>query len=375
MPHVNPSASAVVMIKDENGAEQPWPLIPRPETIEKNCNIKKLMELGNDSESDSDEAAEDDTTRAQKAIYRSICTAIRRAMNAIVPDALHGMLKWKDITSAERSGVHETRQLRHARDTAMRKVKKNKALNLKPLDHLSKKSRMEAKKTSLRTKKKAQALKTTQVEAPVASVQAAENKAPSTPDSSDGNSQSALDEQSNSLPLRNLDAGDRESNGIETPSAPMVPDAGKQHRTLLAYFKPKAAPQPTFTANKEPTRTQGGNKNKGVARKIDSDSEDEDWSRAIEAEIADLNSKPGKPSARNKGHNATPGPSTAGPSNPKRRPKQRPPPSATDTGEEQDLFRRTTRASNHEATQESEAVAAGPSKAKSALKGKNKKKK
>jgi hypothetical protein len=29
-------------------------------------------------------------------------------MNAIVPDALHGKLKWKDITSAERSEIHAT---------------------------------------------------------------------------------------------------------------------------------------------------------------------------------------------------------------------------------------------------------------------------
>ncbi|CAE6417566.1 unnamed protein product, partial [Rhizoctonia solani] len=71
MPHVDPLPT--VLIKDENGVERPWTIIPRPETIEKNCSIRKLMELGSDnsdsdSDSDSDSgdnAKDDNTTRAR----------------------------------------------------------------------------------------------------------------------------------------------------------------------------------------------------------------------------------------------------------------------------------------------------------------------
>ncbi|KAG8698028.1 hypothetical protein FRC11_014682, partial [Ceratobasidium sp. 423] len=72
-----------VMIEDENGVKQPWPIIPRPDTIPKNCNVRKLMELGSDSNSDSgsdndgdNDGMDDETSKAQKAIYRSICARI-----------------------------------------------------------------------------------------------------------------------------------------------------------------------------------------------------------------------------------------------------------------------------------------------------------
>jgi hypothetical protein len=65
------------MIEDENGVEQPWTIIPRPETIKKNSSIRKFMELGSDNDSDSDsvsgdDAKDDTTARAQCAIYQSI---------------------------------------------------------------------------------------------------------------------------------------------------------------------------------------------------------------------------------------------------------------------------------------------------------------
>ena len=55
------------MIADENGVQQPWAIIQRPENIPKNPNIRVLMELGSDN-SDEDNA-DDETAKAQNEIY------------------------------------------------------------------------------------------------------------------------------------------------------------------------------------------------------------------------------------------------------------------------------------------------------------------
>ncbi|KDN39414.1 hypothetical protein RSAG8_08820, partial [Rhizoctonia solani AG-8 WAC10335] len=113
------------------------------------------------------------------------------------------------------------RQLQHACDTALHKAKKNKALNLKPLDHLSKKSRVQVKKKLLETKKKSQAPKKSRVEAPVAPVQTAEDSTPSSPSPAHSDDlQSILDEHTD--PVDDLDLG-----GDKEPPAPVAPNVVK----------------------------------------------------------------------------------------------------------------------------------------------------
>ncbi|KAB5587768.1 hypothetical protein CTheo_8791 [Ceratobasidium theobromae] len=142
-----------VMIGDDSGKERPWTIIPRPEKVEKNCNLRKLMELGSNSDSEGEDEAKD----AANDIYRSICTSTRHAMNAIIPGAKRGTLKWKQITSAEKAAIHEEvlesnpylrrfpggwitevvmqHQLRNSRDTAarLRKLKAKKSHTSKPI--------------------------------------------------------------------------------------------------------------------------------------------------------------------------------------------------------------------------------------------------
>ncbi|CAE6433447.1 unnamed protein product [Rhizoctonia solani] len=386
MPHVDPLPT--VLIKDENGVERPWTIIPRPETIEKNCSIRKLMELGSDnsdsdSDSDSDSgdnAKDDNTTRARCAIYRSIWRGISHALNSIVPGAVHGKLKWKNITSAERSAVHAEvvennpylcrfeggwiselimqRQLRNARDTATRKAKQDQALNLKPLDHLSKKSRAQTKKKLLASKKKASTSSKSQATAPATPIESSGNPiVTATATSSASNSvPPAHKRRSNVNPgpsaANNSNAEGSEPLSDGEPSAPIAPDRNTQQKSLFAYFKPKPVAQPIST-NKKRAKTSANSQDKETESES-SDNEDEAWSRDINTEIAGLKSKstntPLASSSTTKRSKPSPTPESTVPkkSAVKPRPKARPPPGANDKTEEPDLFRRNTRAAKQE---------------------------
>ncbi|KDN38396.1 hypothetical protein RSAG8_09490, partial [Rhizoctonia solani AG-8 WAC10335] len=338
MPHVDPLPT--VMIEDENGVEQPWTIIARPETIEKNCSIRKLMQLGSDNDSDSDSvsgdgAEDDDTAKAKCALYRSIWRGTYHALNAIVPGAVHGKLKWKNISSAERSAVHEEvlannpylrrfpggwiselimqRQLRNARDTATRKAKQDQALNWRR--------------------------------------QLLQSRLTATASASDSAPTNARKRRSNANPgpsianNSNTEGGEPLSDG--EPSAPMAPGRNAQQKNLFAYFKPKPVSQSISTSEKQ-TKTSASSQDK-ESESDSSDNEDEAWSRDMNNEIAELKSKPTNAplasSSTAKKSNPPPAHESTAPkkSGAKPRPKMRPPPSADNEDEEQDFFRRNTR--------------------------------
>ncbi|CUA72632.1 hypothetical protein RSOLAG22IIIB_10204 [Rhizoctonia solani] len=361
MPHVDPPST--VMIEDENGVKQPWAVIPRPETIEKNASIRKLMELGDDdsdSDSISDGDTEDDgTAKAQTAIYRSIWQGIHHAMNAIVPGALHGKLKWKAITSAERSAIHAEvlennpylrrfpggwiselimqRQLRNARDTAARKAKQNRALKLKPLNHLSKKARAQTKKKVLASKTvPAPSTSKNQSTAPATSTET-RGKSTATPSTSNSAPSGARQRTSKSADLNPpvhvaADSATRAREPLSNQelSTSMASGTKVQQKDLFAYFQPKSIPQSVSVSNNQ-AKTAPNNHNENT-KSDSSDNEDESWNQDIDDELAKLKSKPTK---------ATPASSST---TKKSRPKMRPPPAADTEGEEQEIFRRTTRA-------------------------------
>jgi hypothetical protein len=66
------------MIEDENGIQRPWSIIPRPERMPKNPRIREIMELGlgSNAEPEADLPNDDETTKAQKAIYRGIWVCV-----------------------------------------------------------------------------------------------------------------------------------------------------------------------------------------------------------------------------------------------------------------------------------------------------------
>ncbi|CAE7233201.1 unnamed protein product [Rhizoctonia solani] len=382
------------MIEDENGVERPWTLIPLPKKIEKNCNLRELMELGSgtDSEGDSGGANEDDpTTKAQKAIYRSICGGIRRSMNAIVPGALHGKLKWRDITSAERTAIHEEvvadnpylrrfpggwiseiimqRQLRNARDTATRNTK---ALNLKPLDLLSKKARVRAKKGAQEPTKKSR---------PAARIQTGGKPTLTLGTAVSGTQRSTLSrrERIDQPPATANDSDlEHEEPTSDEERVGLTPlEVVNRQRDLLEYYKSE---QSTSAKTKKGTVANKNNKNKPAdGTDSDDDDDDDDWGNEFDEEVANLNSKPPVASSSKKGK-ATSGPSTVlakssrGGTRANPRPTMRPVPTPTEEGEEQELFRITTRAAKRELIEESEAVTVKKRKTKSTSKGKKVKK-
>ncbi|KAB5594752.1 hypothetical protein CTheo_1731 [Ceratobasidium theobromae] len=356
-----------VMIEDEFGKERPWTIIPRPETIEKNYSLKQLMGLGSDPES----VGEDETANeAANDIYRSICTSTRHAMNAIIPGAKHGKLKWKHITSAEKAAVYEEvlesnpylqrfpggwitevvmqRQLRNSRDTAAR-TQKLKAR--KP--HISK------------ARDKSQAPRKGQL-APGALVPASKaanprqgptEGMPSNGPGRPGNNRSNRADHSNHSEFSEEDTN-ANHNVPKPPLRPgQPPNTSNKATTLLGYFQPVRA---HTKHQKRPENNTSHNGQVACEAPPENNSEEEDWDINVSHQIAKLMSN--KRSKELEGNNSAAGPSSAAKGNrmppvpltpppaenarTKVRPKQRPPPATEEEedAEEPELFHRTTRA-------------------------------
>ncbi|KAG8689863.1 hypothetical protein FRC11_000160 [Ceratobasidium sp. 423] len=382
MPHGDPPSTGMVMIEDENGVKQPWSIIPHPDTIPKNCSVRKLMELGSDSDSDpgsdndDNDNTDDKTAKAQKAIYRSICAR-----------ALRGKLKWKNITSEQRNAVRQEalennpylrrfegawleelimqRQLRHSRDTTTRKENKKKAL-----------------KSRVQDKKKSHSPQDGQVATPTAPAQ---NNIGTSSRSVDSTKDNTLQHTSKKRtgpgqqiqrPSTTKGASTEGEGPISNrePPAPMDPNLGKRQNTLLTYFTAKPSPQPAPTTNTKHLGASGSSSNTQV-NDDSSGSDDEGWSRGVDNEIANLKSKKqnvaSAPSSTAKKGNTTPESSTATTSRSRSRPKMVPPPTAgANERTATEVFTRTTRAGKQETIDRVEEEMDGASKAKAAKKGK-----
>ncbi|KAG8728467.1 hypothetical protein FRC11_011012 [Ceratobasidium sp. 423] len=364
----------IVMIEDEYGVEQPWPVILRPETIEKNRNLRELMDLGSNSD------AEDDATNdAQKAIYRSICARIRHATNAIIPGAMHGKLKWKQVTSAERTAVHNEvvelnpylrrfpggwitevvmqRQLRNARDTAARDNDSDEEqlyTKVKPLNLLSKKS------CTSKVKGKSHAPGKGRI-APAASAPAVRGSKPAL-GSTKGvaqkkralNNDVIADRQSQDPTTANHSEPDISQEGVDADAASKP---NKKAKTLSG----KAHSSTTTRPQKGP-KTSTTSKNKKTVRNIDpSSGSEEDWDEDVDCQVAELKSKKHTKEA----------PITKS-SQPKSCPKPRPVSARKGgrDGEKKDFFCLDTHGEKQELIDEAEGIMVGPSKPKATSKSK-----
>ncbi|CAE6487601.1 unnamed protein product [Rhizoctonia solani] len=313
MQAVNQPPAGMVMIPDENGVQQPWTIIPRPEIIPKNPNIRALMELGSDSDKeDNDEAA-----MAKKAIYWGIWSGIKVAMNSTVAGASVGKLLWKQVPTTQRNDVRAEvlennpylrrfeggwieelimmTQLSNSRDTYRRKMKKATKAQLKPLNRLSK----QTKKQSLKSHK---------------------DKA------------SSSTHQSNKASNNVSNSGERSNNTA----------------------------QPTATSNKK--RSVANNEDREMEDTGESSgSDDGAWSQGVDTEIAASKSKQSKDapstssSAAKKGKQPEVPPASTSGRRPRPVPRRAP---SSDGDEDEDsttrLFRRTTRAGKQETIDEAE---------------------
>ncbi|KAH7335741.1 hypothetical protein B0J17DRAFT_719363 [Rhizoctonia solani] len=343
------------------------------------------MELGSGSNCEPEAASANDneTTKAQKVIYRGIWNGIKAALNATVAGALHGQILWKDTTSEQRNAVRleilenhlylrrfqggwieeliMMTQLSKRRDTVKHKRKKATESQLKPLERLSKKSYNQTKKRSLESHK-------SQATAPPTTAQSG-GSAPS----QSGNSANTSGSQPTNAPS---DKGKKSTND-QASSVLEVSDTGEQTNTLPLYFKPMPTLQRASTSNKKHLGADDGDHDMEAGGDR-SESNDEDWSRAVDDEIANSKSKKQNEVASMslsaaKDTSTAPEDSTAKTLRPKARPKPRPPPSDS-TGEETvtELFHRTTQAAKQKMINDAEAEteARGKNKGKSSTKNK-----
>ncbi|EUC59859.1 hypothetical protein RSOL_326970, partial [Rhizoctonia solani AG-3 Rhs1AP] len=179
---------------------------------------------------------------------------------------------------------------------------------------------------------------------------------------------------SSSSVANSSDAEGGEPLNDEESSAPIAPSGNAQQTNLFAFFKPKPVSQPISTSAKQ-AKTKANNRDEETESNR-SDNEDEAWSYNINNEIAGLKAKPtNTPRASSSTAKTSNLPlresAAAKSSSAKRRPKARPPPGANNKAEEQDLFRRNTRASKQELIDKTETTMVKERNTKSSSKGKN----
>ncbi|KEP45185.1 hypothetical protein V565_306310, partial [Rhizoctonia solani 123E] len=235
-------------------------------------------------------------------------------------------------------------------------------------------SRAETKKKSLASKKKASTPRKSQVAAPAAPTKA-RGKSIAANTTTAGTSASTSNSAPTNARNRRLNVSPGPSSSVANSSdteggeplndgvslAPIAPSGNNQQTNLFAFFKPKSDSQQISTSAKQ-AKTKASSRDEET-ESDSSDNDDEAWSHGINSEIAGLKSKPtNAPRASSSTAKASNPPlresATAKSSGAKARPKARPPPGANNKAEEEDLFRRNTRAAKQELIDKTETTMA-----------------